>query len=183
LLKKVFLIIIIFLIYPLNLSANEKNLIIAQLLEVNNFNFDFEQASNEKKETGNCILVFDSQLKCNYNDDKQKEIIINNQTLVVLHKRYDKKYFYPIKNSPFSKILNKKELIQLISEADIIIGENIGLTYENESKVLVFFDKKSYDFKGWSIIDNFNNEILFSINIKSINGNYDPGIFKIPSIN
>ena len=55
--------------------------------------------------------------------------------------------------------------------------------YENESKVLVFFDKKSYDFKGWSIIDNFNNEILFSINIKSINGNYDPGIFKIPSIN
>ena len=72
-LKKVFLIIIIFLIYPLNLSANEKNLIIAQLLEVNNFNFDFEQASNEKKETGNCILVFDSQLKCNYNDDKQKE--------------------------------------------------------------------------------------------------------------
>jgi len=49
LLKKVFLIIIIFLIYPLNLSANEKNLIIAQLLEVNNFNFDFEQTSNEKK--------------------------------------------------------------------------------------------------------------------------------------
>ena len=71
----------------------------------------------------------------------------------------------------------------MISEADISIGENIGLTYENESKVLVLFDKQSYDFKGWSIIDNFNNEILFSINIKSINGNYDPEIFKIPSIN
>ena len=71
----------------------------------------------------------------------------------------------------------------MISEADITVGENIGLTYENESKILVFFDKQSYDFKGWSIIDNFNNEILFSINIKSTNVNYDPEIFKIPSIN
>ncbi len=169
--------------FPLNLPANEKDLIINQLIKIKNFTFDFEQTSNEKKENGKCILIFNNRLKCNYNDEKQKELLINNRTLVVIHKRYNKKYFFPVKNSPLIKILNKKKLIQVIRESEMSINDNITLTYQNDVEVVVFFDKKSYEFLGWKIKDNFQNEIFFSLKIKSINDTYDPKIFKIPSIN
>ena len=63
--------------FPLNLPANEKDLIINQLIKINNFTFDFDQTSNEKKENGKCILIFNNRLKCNYNDEKQKELLNN----------------------------------------------------------------------------------------------------------
>ena len=75
-------------------------MIINKLLKIDNLTFSFKQITNNKTETGTCFLVFDNKLKCNYLDKNQKEIIINNKTLVIMQKRYDKIYFYPISNSP-----------------------------------------------------------------------------------
>ena len=147
--------------YSLNLYANEKEAIIDQLLKVNNFTFNFEQITQGKKETGTCFLVFDNKLKCNYIDKNQKEIIINNKKLVVMHKRYDKIYFYPISKSPFLKILNKKSLINLVKESDLELNNNIDLVFvdKNEKKITVFFDKESYELIGWEINDELQNKI------------------------
>ena len=171
--------------YSFNLFANERQLIINQLLEINNFTFNFEQIIQGKKEAGTCLLVFDNKLKCNYIDNKQKEIIINNKTLVVMQKRYNKIYFYPVSKSPFLRILSKNSLINLVKGSHLELNDNIDLIYvdENEKKFTVFFNKKNYDLIGWKIEDQFQNEIYFSLEIQSKNTEIDDDLFKIPSIN
>jgi outer membrane lipoprotein-sorting protein len=185
LLIRIFLFFCIFFNYSLNLHANEKRSIINKLLKINNFTFNFEQITPGKTETGKCFLVFDNKLKCNYIDKNQKEIIINKKTLVVMQKRYDKIYFYPISKSPFVKILSKNTLIRLVEESTLEIDDNISLIYidENKKKIEVFFEKKNYDLIGWKIEDEFTNEIYFSLQIQSVNTDIDRNIFKIPSIN
>jgi outer membrane lipoprotein-sorting protein len=165
--------------------ADEKQSIIKQLLEINNFTFNFEQITQGKIETGSCVLVFDNKLKCTYIDDKQKEIIINNKKLVVIQKRYDKIYFYPISKSPFLKILNKNSLISLVRESNLELNDKIDLIYldEKKKKFTVFFEKKNYDLIGWKIQDKFQNEIYFSLEIQNKNTEINNDLFKIPSIN
>jgi len=64
--KKILILNIFFFHFYLNTWADEKQLIINYLLGINNFSFSFEQVTKEKIETGNCLLVFDNKLKCNY---------------------------------------------------------------------------------------------------------------------
>ena len=182
---RIFLFFFLIFNYSLNLYADEKQSIINQLLKINNFTFNFKQITQGKEESGTCFLVFDNKLKCNYADDKQKEIIINNKTLVVMQKRYNKKFFYPISKSPFLKILSKNSLISLVRESNLELNDNIDLIYldENEKKITVFFKKKSYDLLGWKIEDKFQNKIYFSLEIQNKNIEIDNDLFKIPSIN
>ena len=175
----------IFFYYSSDLHAGERQLIINRLLQINNLSFNFEQTTQAKVETGTCFLVFDNKLKCNYVDEKQKEIIINNNTLVIIQKKYDKIYYYPVSKSPFVNILSKKKLINLIQKSDIKLKNNIELIYldKNENKITVFFDKKNYGLIGWLIKDNFQNEIYFSLKMKKINSLIDKNYFKIPVLN
>ena len=59
----------------------------------------------------------------------------------------------------------------------------IKLVYLNENEITVFFDKKTLNLKGWEIVDQYNNNINFSLNIISKNDIYKKGTFKIPNIN
>ena len=93
--KEIFLTFIILLIST-SLSANEKEKIISQLNNLNSLEFTFKQLINEKTEKGSCLLQFPGKLKCNYFDDKKKELIINKKKLAITQKRYDKTYHYPI---------------------------------------------------------------------------------------
>jgi|TARA_B110001452_G_scaffold264165_1_gene266750 outer membrane lipoprotein-sorting protein len=176
---------IIFFSFISKIQANEKQSIINYLSSINNFTFNFKQTTNEKIENGNCILAFDNKLKCFYDDKLQKEIIINNKTLVILQKRYNKKYFYSISKSPFLNILSKDKLINLIKNSDIILKENIELTYvdENQRKIKVFFEKENYKLIGWLVEDQLQNKIYFSLKINEINIKIDNKDFKIPSPN
>ena len=54
--------------------------------------FKLDSSTNNKKETGSCLLKFPGKLKCEYFDDKQKELIINNKRLAITQKRYDKTF-------------------------------------------------------------------------------------------
>jgi outer membrane lipoprotein-sorting protein len=166
-------------------QANEKELIINYLSDINNFTFNFEQITGDKVETGNCLFEFNNKLKCSYNDKLQKEIIINNKTLVILQRRYDKVYFYPISKSPFVNILSKDKLINLIQKADLILNNDIELIYldENQRKITVFFKKENYELIGWLVEDQFQNEIYFSLKIEKTNIKIDSKNFEIPSLN
>ena len=183
--NKFFILLFIFINVSLCLKADEKQLIIDRLISFNNITFDFEQIINNKKEVGTCILVFDNKLSCDYEDSMQKRILINDKTLVVQQKRYDKIYYYPVSNSSFIKIFNKNNLINLIKKSDYQLNDNITLTYigEDKAKITIFFKKDSYDLSGWRVVDNMQNVINFSIKIKFVNSEINPKIFIIPPIN
>ena len=67
----------LFLLFSFNLSADEKTKIVNQLKSLNSLEFTFDQLINEKAEKGSCLLEFPGKLKCNYFDDKKKELVIN----------------------------------------------------------------------------------------------------------
>ena len=186
LLKKNFLYTFIILIFSFeNLAvADEKQNIIDKLKNVKSLKFSFKQKTNENIETGVCYLVFPRKLKCDYEDNKQKELIINNNRLAITQKRYNKTFYYSVKKSPFIKILDKNQLINLI-EGSILNYKNnqIHLTSINhdKKKITILFKKKNFDLIGWKINDQFENKISFLIKILSENQEINLKIFEIPN--
>jgi|TARA_B110000971_G_C19829684_1_gene417371 outer membrane lipoprotein-sorting protein len=185
LINKFFIFLFFTINLLVNLHADEKQLIVDRLIYIDNITFSFEHLTNDKKEVGTCILVFDNKLICDYENSMKKRILINNKTLVVQKKKYNKNYFYPISNSPFIKIFNKEKLINLIKISDYKLKNNIELIVidKNKEKIIIFFDKNSHDLIGWRIVDQLQNVINFSIKIKYINSEINSEIFKVPTIN
>ncbi len=181
--KKIFLVSVLLLV-PTSLSANEKNQIISKLNNLDTLEFTFDQLINEKSEKGSCLLEFPGKLKCNYFDDKEKELIINNKRLAITQKRYNKTYHYPISKSPFLNILYKDKLLEIIRSGELELEDQIiKLIYFNDSEIVVFFDRKSLDMKGWQIKDQYNNNINFSLKIVAKNDIFKKGTFEVPEIN
>ena len=181
---KFFKIFVFFILLSENLSANEKNQIINQLNNLNSLEFTFDQIINDKPEKGNCFLEFPGKLKCDYFDDKKKELIINNKRLAITQKRYNKTYYYPISKSPFLHILYKDKLLEIVKSGELELSDQIiKLIYLGENEIIVFFDRKTLDLKGWQIVDQYNNNINFSLNIVAKNDVFKKGTFKIPKIN
>ena len=182
--KKIIFLIIIFFTFNISLIASEKNLIITQLNNLKSLEFTFNQTINDKKEIGNCLLQFPGKLKCNYFDDKQKELVINNKKLAITQQRYNKTYYYPIAKSPFLSILYKDRLLKIIKTGQLnYSNENIKLIYNFENKITILFNKETLDLQGWEIEDQYNNKINFSLNIISKNDIYQKNTFQIPAIN
>jgi len=184
LLFRIFFIIFIYITLPCVLFANEKEDIAAQLNKLDSLEFTFNQLINNKIEKGSCFLKFPGKLKCNYFDDKQKEIVINNKKLAITQKRYNKTYHYPISKSPFLNILYKDKLFEIIKNGEVKSTKDlIKLIYLEDNKITIFFDRKTLDLKGWEIIDQYNNNINFSLFIISKNDVYSKNFFRIPERN
>jgi len=181
---KFYKIFTIFILLSTNLSANEKDQIVAQLNNLNSLEFTFNQIINDKTEKGSCLLEFPGKLKCDYFDDKKKELIINKKRLAITQKKYNKTYYYPISKSPFLNILYKDKLLEIVKSGKLkLSGQIIKLIYSDENNITVFFEKKTLDLKGWKIIDQYNNYINFSLNIVAKNDVFKKGTFKIPEMN
>ena len=155
-----------------------------KLKNLKSIEFTFEQFINKKVERGSCLLEFPGKLKCEYFDNKQKELVINNRRLAITQKKYNKTYYYPISKSPFLNILYKDKLLEIVKSGKLELTEKIiKLIYLSEDEIAVFFDRKTLDLKGWELIDQYNNNINFSLKIISKNDAYKKGTFKIPDIN
>ena len=179
-----FFLVLLFVLFSFNLSANEKNKILHQLHNLNSLEFTFDQLINEKTEKGTCLLEFPGKLKCDYFDNKQKELVINNKRLAITQKRYNKTYHYPISKSPFLNILYKDKLLEIVKSGKLELSDKaIKLIYSGEDEIAIFFDKNTLDLKGWQITDQYNNNINFSLKIISKNNVYKKETFKIPKIN
>ncbi len=179
------LIFSIITFFPVNIIAKERNEIINKLKETNSIKFFFIQENEELIEEGVCIISFPQKLKCNYNDAKQKEIIINKDKMLITQKRYNKSYFYPVKEFGFLTILKKDELIQLIRNSNLdILDDEIRLHIINKSdQINISFDKKSFDLKGWKVRDKFNKVVKVEIKILEKNIFLKDEEFKIELIN
>ena len=173
-----------FLLVTTTLLANEKDQIVAQLNSLNSLEFTFDQLINEKIEKGSCLLEFPGKLKCNYFDDKKKELVINNKRLAITQKRYNKTYHYPISKSPFLNILYKDKLLEIVRSGKIELSDQlIKLVYLSDNEITIFFNKKNLDLKGWEIKDQYNNIINFSLNLVAKNDVFKKGTFKLPEVN
>ena len=181
---KFFKIFVFFILISTNLSANEKDQIVKKLNNLNSLKFTFDQVVNDKTEKGSCLLEFPGKLKCDYFDDKKKELIINKKRLAITQKRYNKTYYYPISQSPFLNILYKDKLLEIVKSGKLDLSDQvIKLVYLDENEITVFFDKQTLDLKGWQIIDQYNNNINFSLKIVAKNDVFKKGTFKIPEMN
>ena len=181
--KKI-LISSIFIFASTYVFANEKKQIISQLNNLTSLEFTFDQLINEKVEKGSCLLEFPGKLKCNYFDDKKKELVINNKRLAISQKRYNKTYHYPVSKSPFLNILYKNKLLEIVQAGELeLTDQTIKLNYLSNNEIIVFFDRKSLELKGWQIKDQYNNNINFLLNIIAKNEVFKKGTFKVPEVN
>ena len=135
---KFFKIFVFFILISTNLSANEKDQIVKKLNNLNSLKFTFNQEVNDKTEKGSCLLEFPGKLKCDYFDDKKKELIINKKRLAITQKRYNKTYYYPISQSPFLNILYKDKLLEIIKSGKLDLSDRvIKLVYIDENEIII----------------------------------------------
>jgi outer membrane lipoprotein-sorting protein len=163
-------------------GKSEKSNILTKLSNLDTIRFDFTQYTNDKIENGECLLSFPGKLKCNYSDDKQKEMIINNNKMSITQKRYNKTYHYPISKSALIQILDKDKLYNKIKKSKLVIADNEIKLIEPDEKFIILFENKEFNLIGWEIKDKFNNITKFIIEIKIINEQLNDDEFKIPEI-
>ena len=171
-----------FLILILNASSSEKDKIIENLKNTENFDFKFEQNINGKIENGQCTIEYPKKIFCEY--FKNKILVSNGKSLVI--KTVSGYYRYPLEKTPFNQILDKKFLINKIYNLDERIIDNSYINYtilENDNEINIFFDNKTFDLIGWQntdIYQNFNITFLSSIRKNRV---ISKDIFKIPPQN
>ena len=74
--------------------------------------------------------------------------------------------------------------MEIVQSGDLEFTDKIiKLIYTGENKITIFFDRGTLDLKGWQIVDQYNNNINFSLNIVSKNDVFEKGIFKVPEAN
>ena len=180
------LIIILLFIFSKTLNANEKQKITENLNGIDTLKFDFNQISFDKQESGKCFLKRPHFLKCIYEDKNQKQLIVNKNSLIIHHARYDKSYFYPTKTSYFLDILDKKKFENLILSGSITQNKNhfeIIYSDENKGEIVFFFDLISFDLEGWEIINLDGSKTTFILKNIFKNQEIDKKLFQIPNPN
>ena len=78
----------------------------------------------------------------------------------------------------------KDKLLEIVKSGKLeLSNETIKLIYFGKNEITIFFDTKTLDLKGWKIMDQYNNNINFSLKIVAKNDVYKKETFKIPKIN
>ena len=182
--KKVLLIFLFLNFYSEAISSIKEN-IIKNLINTNNFSFNFEQNINGKVETGNCIVEYPKKIFCKYKKANNK-ILVSNGKILAIKTRSGSYYQYAIKRTPLNYILDKNFLINEIKslEERIIDSKFINFTIlKDENEINVFFDIKSFNLIGWQTLDVYQNlNITFLSSLKK-NQILKKNIFQLPSIN
>ena len=175
--------IFIYLFFPTFSLADIQKDLINKLTKSETLSFDFKQQISNEEETGSCSIKYPLLMKCNYENLKQKTIISNGKTVAIIKKKYKKIYYYPIENTPLFTILNKEKILNLIkNNKPSLVGSNL-IEYElsnKKNKLKLFFDKKTFEFKGWETVDAYSNEVSFLIDNIKINNQIVDNFFKIP---
>jgi len=182
--RTIFLFTLINFFLITNVYPDIAKKIIINLEKSNSYNFNFKQNIDEKKETGQCILVFDRKINCKYNNSG-KILISDGNNLIIKNRNSDIANFYKLKNTSFYKLLDKKYLISQLKLGDIKNKEGklfIILDYQNLD-IKVFFDEKKLYLQGWQTTDIYNNSVFTEINIQDINKNFDDNIFNLKNFN
>ena len=176
--------IIIYLISIANSHADNKDKIIKNLQNTETLNFKFEQNINGKIENGNCTIQYPKKIYCQYLQNNNKILVSNGKSLVI--KTITSFYRYPLQKTPLNLILDKNYLIKKIYnlEEKIFNNTQINFTiYENDNKIDIFFDNKTFYLIGWQTKDIYQNINFTYLSSIQVNQKIEKDLFKLPSQN
>ena len=174
--------IFIFILFS-NTQASNKDKIIENLQNTENLSFKFEQNINGKIEIGNCTIKYPKKIFCKY--EKNNKILVSNGKSLVI-KTITSFYRYPLSQTPLELILDKKFLINKISNLN---EKTLGKTFinfeieENDNKINVFFDNETFDLVGWQTKDIYQNINVTYLSSIQKNQQIDKDLFELPSQN
>ena len=185
--KKIIFLFQIFLIYffSINISfADLQKKLINKITATKTLSFNFKQKIAEKEEVGSCIIKYPLLMKCDYENFKQKSVISNGKTVVVIKKKHKKIYYYPIRTTLLFTILQKEKIINLIRNNKPTKINSTLIEFEliekKSNKLKIFFDKSTLEFKGWETKDAYSNNVSFIISNLKTNMIIKDEFFKIP---
>ena len=180
--KKIILFFFLLNLFNNSFGSSKVN-IINNLKKINSISFDFKQSIEDKNEEGNCLIKYPKKIYCDYKGKKKKLIVSNGNSLVIKNRATQGYFLYPLDKTPLKLILDKKLLLSKIHKAETkLVNEKYYIFYleNNENKINIFFDKKSYDLIGWQTEDIYQNLVITYIyNIKK-NININEKLFKLP---
>ena len=172
--------ILIYLISFSHSYADNKNKIIENLQNTENLNFKFEQNINGKIENGNCTIQYPKKIYCKY--IKNNKILVSNGKSLVI-KTQTSFYRYPLNKTSLDLILDKKFLIKKIKNLKEKILDKTHISFEieeNENKINLLFDNKTFNLIGWQTKDIYQNVNITYLTSIQINQNVDKNLFKLP---
>ena len=176
--RLLFIFLFTFLVFKANAGNKEK--IIANLNNISNFSFQFEQNINGKIENGNCTIEYPKKMYCVY--DKNNKILVSNGKSLVI-KTISSYYRYPLKKTPLNFILDKNYLINKIYSLEENPLNNSFINYtilEKGNKIDIFFDTISLELIGWQTKDMYQNTTLTLLSSISKNQNIKNKLFRLP---
>lgn len=186
--KKIIFLPLFFFMSVFAQSKNNEDFVekfITKFKTINNIKFDFVQTNDGIIETGNCFISYPKKIICRYLGSDRKEVIIKNNTLAVIKRKYRRVYYYRVTNSPFDTILDKGKIIEQIKNIKNILVKNNLLTIEfsnpkDNSSLQLFVNKDTLDIAGWETIGYDQQPISFYIKNSKINVNIKEK-FEIPN--
>ena len=177
-----YIIFILILFYPLNILASSKQLIKNQLEETDNISFKFIQKIGKKTERGKCIISYSKKILCEYDDIYKKILVSNGRSLVINSKKIKNYLRYQLKDTPLNLILDKQFLLKKIEQVEIIRENDDTFSFEilhNNNLLNIFFDKISYEIKGWTTTDIYLNKVETKLSYIETNIMIDDRIFRV----
>ena len=176
--------IIFFLIffYPSNIFASSTEQIKNKLKETNNMSFKFIQKIGKKTEKGDCIISYPKKILCKYDDIYNKILVSNGRSLVVNSEKIKNYLRYQLKDTPLNLILDKKFLLDKLDQVETIKENDETLSFKiahNNNLLNIFFDKISYEIKGWTTTDIYLNKVETKLSNVEINIMIDERIFRV----
>ena len=177
-----YLIFILIFFYPLNIFASSKQLIKNKLEETDNISFKFIQKIGKKTEKGDCIISYPKKILCKYDDINNKILVSNGRSLVINSKKIKNYLRYKLKDTPLNLILDKKFLIDKLDQMETIKENDETFSFKivhNNNLLNIFFDKLSYEIKGWTTTDVYLNRVETNLTDMKTNIMIDQKVFKI----
>ena len=177
-----YLIFILIFFYPLNIFASSKQLIKNKLEETDNISFKFIQKIGKKTEQGECIISYPKKIFCKYDDIYNKVLVSNGKSLVINSKKITNYLRYQLKDTPLDLILDKKFLLDKLDNVEIIRENDETFSFEikhNNNLLNIFFDKDSYDIKGWTTTDVYLNTVETKLLDIETNKMIDKKLFRV----
>ena len=177
-----YIIFILIFFYPLNIFASSKLLIKNKLEETDNISFKFIQKIGKKTEKGECIISYPKKILCKYDDIYKKILVTNGRSLVINSKKIKNYLRYQLKDTPLNLILDKKFLLKELDEVEVVQENSETLSFEiihNNNLLNIFFDKLSYEIKGWTTTDVYLNTVETKLFNVQTNVMIDEKLFKV----
>jgi len=177
-----YIIFILIFFYPLNIFASSKQLIKNKLETTNNISFKFIQKIGKKTEEGECIISYPKKILCKYDDIYNKILVSNGRSLVINSKKIKNYLRYQLKDTPLNLILDKNFLLDKLDQVEKMKENDETFSFKiahNNNLLNIFFDKMSYEIKGWATTDTYLNKVETKLYNVETNIMIDERLFRI----